>query len=164
MSGINKVIILGRLGQDPETKQFNDGNAVTSFSLATSRKWTKDGEEKEETEWHRISAFGKTGEVAAKYLSKGRQVYVEGRLRTRTWEKDGEKRYATEIVAERVEFLGQAGKDVSEDVREEGRNDVRKTETKPAQATPKKVKNYAEDIKPAPKKAPSFDESEDIPF
>lgn len=107
MSGINKVIILGRLGQDPEVKKFDDEGSMTKFSVATSKKWkAKDGSEKEDTQWHNISCFGKLAEIASKYLSKGRQVYIEGELRTRSWEKDGERRYATEIVCERIEFIG----------------------------------------------------------
>ena len=108
MSGINKVIIIGRLGQNPDSKQLENGNTVTNFSVATSESWTDKttGEKKEQTEWHRVSTFGKLAEVAAKYLMKGRQVYVEGKLKTRSYEVDGVKKYSTDIVADRVEFLG----------------------------------------------------------
>ncbi|MBU4258333.1 MAG: single-stranded DNA-binding protein [Proteobacteria bacterium] len=108
MSGINKVILIGRLGRDPEVRYTPDGNAVANFSIATSEEW-KDkatGEKKERTEWHRIVAFRKLGEICGEYLSKGRQVYVEGRLQTKSWEKDGVTRYTTEIVASDVQFLG----------------------------------------------------------
>lgn len=108
MSGINKVIIVGRLGRDPEVRYTPDGTAITNFSVATSEEW-KDkntGEKKELTEWHRIVAFRRLGEICGQYLSKGRQVYVEGRLQTRSWEQDGVKRYMTEIVAKDVQFLG----------------------------------------------------------
>lgn len=108
MSGINKVIIVGRLGRDPEVRYTQDGTAVTNFSVATSEEW-KDkntGEKKELTEWHRVVAFRRLGEICGQYLSKGRQVYVEGRLQTRSWEQDGVKRYTTEIVAKDVQFLG----------------------------------------------------------
>lgn len=108
MSGINKVIIVGRLGKDPETRYLNDGRAVTNFSVATSDEW-KDkntGEKKEKTEWHRIVVFGPLAATCGKYLSKGRQVYIEGKLQTRTWDKDGVKQYSTEIVANDVQFLG----------------------------------------------------------
>ena len=114
MAGINKTILVGRLGRDPEVRYTTDGRAVTSFSIATSDEWKdKDtGEKKERTEWHRIVAFGKLGEICGEYLSKGRQVYVEGKLQTRSWEKDGVTRYTTEIVAGDVQFLG--GRDFNE--------------------------------------------------
>jgi single-strand DNA-binding protein len=109
MSGINKVILIGRLGQDPEVRYTPSGVAVANFSIATSEEWTeKDtGEKKERTEWHRIVAWRRLGEICGEYLSKGRQVYIEGRLQTRSWDdRDGNKRYTTEIVANDVQFLG----------------------------------------------------------
>lgn len=108
MSGINKVIIVGRLGADPETKTVGQGQTVTRLNVATSENWTgKDGQKQEKTEWHRITVWGKLAEICGKHLSKGRQVYVEGRLQTRQWEdQQGQKRYATEIVANTVQFLG----------------------------------------------------------
>lgn len=109
MAGINKVILVGRLGQDPEVRYTPDGTAVTTFSVATSREWNdkNSGERKEQTEWHRIVTFRKLAEICGQYLSKGRQVYVEGRMQTRSWEdKDGVKRYTTEVVADTVQFLG----------------------------------------------------------
>jgi single-strand DNA-binding protein len=108
MSGINRVILVGRLGQDPESKQLDNGNTVTNFSVATSETWTDKttGEKKETTEWHRISVFGKLAEVAAQYLKKGRQCYVEGKLKTRSYEVDGVKKYSTDILADKIEFLG----------------------------------------------------------
>ena len=108
MAGINKVILIGRLGRDPEIRYTPDGRAIANFSIATSEEWRdKDsGEKKERTEWHRIVVFGKMGELCGQYLSKGRQVYLEGRLQTRSWEKDGVTRYTTEIVANDVQFLG----------------------------------------------------------
>jgi single-strand DNA-binding protein len=108
MAGINKVILVGRLGRDPEVRYTPDGRGIANFSIATSDEW-KDkntGEKKERTEWHRIVAFGKLGEICGQYLNKGRQVYIEGRLQTRSWEKDGVTRYTTEIVANDVQFLG----------------------------------------------------------
>lgn len=108
MSSVNKVILIGNLGRDPETRYMPDGGAVTNVSLATTDKW-KDktsGEQKEKTEWHRISFFGKLAEIAGEYLKKGSQVYVEGRLQTREWEKDGVKRYSTEVIADRMQMLG----------------------------------------------------------
>lgn len=108
MAGINKAIIVGRLGQDPEVRYTPDGTAVANFSVATSEAWTdkQTGEKKERTEWHRIVAWRRLGEICGEYLSKGRQVYVEGKLQTRSWEKDGVTRYTTEIVATDVQFLG----------------------------------------------------------
>jgi single-strand DNA-binding protein len=108
MAGVNKVIIVGRLGQDPEIRYMADGTAVTNFSLATSETWKdkQTGEKKERTEWHRIVAWRQLGELCGKYLSKGSQCYIEGRLQTRSWEKDGVTRYTTEIVANDVQFLG----------------------------------------------------------
>jgi single-strand DNA-binding protein len=116
MSGINKVIILGRLGQDPESKQLENGNTVTNFSVATSESWTDKttGEKKEQTEWHRVSVFGKLAEVAAKYLTKGRQVYLEGKLKTRSYEVDGVKKYSTDILADKIEFIGDRQTDEAE--------------------------------------------------
>ena len=109
MAGINKVILIGRLGQDPEVRYTPSGVAVANFSIATSEEWKdKDsGEKKERTEWHRIVAWRRLGEICGEYLSKGRQVYVEGRLQTRSWDdRDGNKKYTTEIVASDVQFLG----------------------------------------------------------
>lgn len=104
---VNKVILIGNLGKDPEVRWLDSGAAVCSFSVATSRQWkNSEGERQEETEWHRISVFGKLAEVCGEYLKKGRTVYVEGRLRTRQYEKDGVTHYTTEVVAEEVKFLG----------------------------------------------------------
>ncbi len=108
MAGINKVILIGRLGADPEIRYTNSGTAVAKFNIATTENWTnKNGERGERTEWHRIVAWGKLGETCGEYLAKGRQVYVEGRLQTRSWEdKEGNKRWTTEINANTVQFLG----------------------------------------------------------
>ena len=108
MAGINKVILVGRLGSDPEVRYTPDGTAVANFSIATSDEWTDKAtnEKKERTEWHRIVAWRRLGEICGEYLSKGKQVYVEGKLQTRSWEKDGVTRYTTEIVASDVQFLG----------------------------------------------------------
>jgi single-strand DNA-binding protein len=106
--GINKAILIGNLGRDPELRYTQNGQAVANFTLATNESWTdKSGEKVERTEWHRIVAWGKVGELCAQYLSKGRTVYVEGRIQTREWEdKDGNKRSTTEINAQNVQFLG----------------------------------------------------------
>ncbi|MBQ1767417.1 MAG: single-stranded DNA-binding protein, partial [Aquincola sp.] len=107
MMTVNRVLLIGNLGRDPELKYFDDGSAVCNFSIATSRTWkNRDGEKQEETEWHRIAVFAKLAEVCGEYLKKGRTVYIEGRLRTRQYEKDGVTHYTTEIVAEEVKFLG----------------------------------------------------------
>lgn len=108
MSGINKVIIVGRLGNDPELKTLAGGQAVARLSIATSEAWMgKDGQKQERTEWHRVTVWGKLAEICGKHLSKGRQVYVEGKLQTRQWEDpQGQKRYSTEITANTVQFLG----------------------------------------------------------
>ncbi len=108
---VNKVIILGRLGQNPEMKYTPSGMAVCNFSVATSENWTdKSGQKQERTEWHRIVVWGKLAELCNQYLAKGRQVYLEGRLQTRSWEdKQGQKRYTTEINATTVQFLGARG-------------------------------------------------------
>lgn len=102
MRGVNKVIVIGTCGQDPETRYMPNGNAVTNLSLATSEQWTdkQTGQKVEKTEWHRVSLFGKVAEIAGEYLHKGSQVYIEGKLQTREWEKDGIKRYTTEIIVD----------------------------------------------------------------
>lgn len=105
---VNKVLLIGRLGNNPETRFTNTGTAVANFNLATSENWNdKNGQKQERTEWHRVVVWGKLAELCQKYLSKGRQCFVEGRLQTRSWDdKDGNKRYTTEIVATTVQFLG----------------------------------------------------------
>ena len=109
MASVNKVIVLGNLGRDPETRYSPDGAAITNVTIATSRQW-KDktsGERKEETEWHRVVFYGRLAEIAGEYLKKGRPVFVEGRLKTRKWQdKEGQDRYTTEIIAEEMQLLG----------------------------------------------------------
>lgn len=107
---INKVIILGRLGKDPELKYTPSGAAVCNFTVATSETWAdKSGQKQEKTEWHRIVVWGKLGELCNQYLSKGRQVFVEGKIQTRSWDdQNGQKKYLTEINATNVQFLGEA--------------------------------------------------------
>ena len=109
--GINKVILVGNLGADPETRYTPSGMAITSIRVATSESW-KDkttGEQQERTEWHRIKFFGRLAEIAGEYLKKGGQVYVEGKLRTEEYEKDGQKRYSTDIIADEMQMLGSKG-------------------------------------------------------
>lgn len=108
MRGVNKVIIIGHLGADPETRQFINGGSVTNISVATSEQWTDNqtGEKREATEWHRIVLFNRLGEIAAQYLRKGSQVYIEGSLQTRKWQdQNGQDRYITEIKANNMQIL-----------------------------------------------------------
>jgi single-strand DNA-binding protein len=111
MAGLNKVMVIGNLGADPEMRYTADGNALTSFRVAASRNYTTpDGERREETEWFSIVAWRKLAEQCSQFLQKGRRVYVEGRLRTRSWDTpDGQKRYRTEVIADRVLFLDRPG-------------------------------------------------------
>jgi single-strand DNA-binding protein len=110
MQGVNKVILMGRLGQDPEVRMTQTGQQVCTMSVATSESWTKDGNKEERTEWHRVVLWGKTAELAGKYLKKGGSVYIEGKLQTRSWQdKDGQKRYTTEIVGNTMQFVGTGG-------------------------------------------------------
>ncbi len=107
-SGLNKAILIGNLGKDPEVRYTPSGLGVANFNIATSETWTnKEGAKETRTEWHRIVAFGKLAEICGEYLSKGKQVYIEGRIQTRDWEdKNGVKRYTTEIVASQMQMLG----------------------------------------------------------
>ena len=110
--GINKVIIVGNLGQDPETRYMPSGAAVTNFTVATNESWKdkQTGEQKDRTEWHRVAMFNRLAEVAAEYLRKGSQVYIAGKLRTRKWQgQDGNDRYTTEIIADEMQMLGGRG-------------------------------------------------------
>ena len=109
--GVNKVILVGNIGKDPETRYMPNGDAVTNITLATSESW-KDkntGEQKELTEWHRVTFYRKLAEIVAEYVKKGSKLYVEGALRTRSWEQDGVKRYATEIIASEMQMLDGKG-------------------------------------------------------
>ncbi len=109
---VNKVILVGNLGRDPEVRNTPSGQTVASFSLATSRRWKdRDGNRQEQTEWHNIVVWGKLAEIAGQYLTKGKQIFVEGRLQTRSWEdKDsGEKKYRTEVVCDSLQMLGSRG-------------------------------------------------------
>jgi single-strand DNA-binding protein len=112
---LNKVLLIGHLGNDPEIRSTQSGQSVCNFSLATNRRWRdKNGENKEETEWHRVVVWGRQGENCKEYLKKGRQIFLEGRVQTRQWEdRDGNKRYTTEIIADTVNFLGGGGRGAS---------------------------------------------------
>jgi len=110
--GINKVIVVGNLGGDPETRYMPSGSAVTNMTIATNESWKdkQTGEQKERTEWHKVAMFGRLAEIAAEYLRKGSQVYIEGKLRTRKWQgQDGQDRYTTEIIADEMQMLGGRG-------------------------------------------------------
>lgn len=110
--GINKVILIGNLGQDPETRYMPSGGAVTNLRVATNESWKdkQTGEQKDRTEWHNVAMFNRLAEIAAEYLRKGSQVYIEGKLRTRKWQdRDGNDRYTTEIIADEMQMLGGRG-------------------------------------------------------
>jgi single-strand DNA-binding protein len=154
MASVNKVILIGNLGKDPETRYLPSGEAVTSFSIATSETW-KDktsGEKKEATEWHRISAFGKLAEICGEYLRKGSPVYIEGSLRTRKWQdKEGQDRYTTEIRADQMRMLGSRGEGGG------GGGGMREPAAAPSGGSASKA--------PAKKSGGSFDDmDDDIPF
>ena len=114
MASVNKVILLGNLGRDPETRYTTGGDAITNLNIATNEQWKdKSGEKQERTEWHRVVLFGRQAEIAGEYLKKGRTVYIEGRLQTRKYtDKDGVEKYSTEIVGDRMQLIG-SGRDAS---------------------------------------------------
>ncbi|MFT5782553.1 MAG: single-strand DNA-binding protein [Pseudomonas sp.] len=169
--GVNKVILVGTCGQDPETRYMPNGNAVTNLSLATSEQWTdkQTGQKVEKTEWHRVSLFGKVAEIAGEYLRKGSQVYIEGKLQTREWEKDGIKRYTTEIVVDMQGTMQLLGG------RPEGSGDSAPRQQRPQtqpqrEQAPREPQQQApRESRPAPQPtaqpAPDYDSfDDDIPF
>jgi single-strand DNA-binding protein len=115
MAGVNKVILIGNLGADPEVRYLNTGTAVANFRMATTENIrNREGEREARTEWHRVVAFGRLAEICGEYLNKGKQVYVEGRLRTRSWDdRDGNKRWTTEVIATTMQMLGSPGDQVT---------------------------------------------------
>ena len=153
MASINKVIIVGNLGRDPENRYMPSGEQVTSIAVATTDRWRDKatGEQKEATEWHRVSFFGKLAEIAGQYLKKGSQVYIEGRLRTRKYtDKEGIERYATEIIADTMQMLG-SRPGAGEPVEERGGSSSRQSSGSAS--------------RPASGRAPSLsDMDDDIPF
>jgi single-strand DNA-binding protein len=164
MASVNKVIIVGNLGKDPEVRYMPSGGAICTVSIATSRQW-KDktsGERQEETEWHRVTFFDRMAEIAGEYLKKGRPVYVEGRLKTRKYtDKDGVEKFSTEIVATDMQLLGgrDGGGGESGGAEMEGAAPVR---ARPAAAAPTRSAPAA---KPAAKSSTGFDDmDDDIPF
>lgn len=153
MASVNKVIVLGNLGRDPEVRYLPSGDAIANLAIATSFK-SKDkntGEQKEHTEWHRVSMFGRLAEVAGQYLKKGASVYIEGRLQTRKYTKDGVDHYATEIVCENMQMLGSA----------QGQQ-AAPAERAPTREEAQNRQRPAPNAKPAPQPASEFDD--DIPF
>lgn len=137
MASVNKVILIGNLGADPEVRYMPSGDAITNIRLATTDTWKdKNGEKQERTEWHRVAFFGKLAEIAGEYLKKGSQVYLEGRLQTRKWQdKEGHDRYTTEIVADRMQMLGSRGGSNSfEVVEKEGGSASAPAKAKPAKS------------------------------
>ncbi|TDF85985.1 single-stranded DNA-binding protein [Pseudomonas sp. H9] len=172
--GVNKVILVGTCGQDPEVRYLPNGNAVTNLSLATSEQWTdkQTGQKVERTEWHRVSMFGKVAEIAGEYLRKGSQVYIEGKLQTREWEKDGIKRYTTEIIVDMqgtMQLLG--GRPQNQDggnQYNQGGNQGGNYNQAPRQQAPRPQQAPQQRPAPqqaAPQPAPDFDSfDDDIPF
>jgi single-strand DNA-binding protein len=154
MASVNKVILIGNLGRDPEVRYLPDGGAITNISVATTDVWKdKSGDKQERTEWHRVAFFGRLAEIAGEYLKKGSPVYVEGRLQTRKWQdKEGKERYTTEIVANEMKMLGSRG----------GGSEPMTREPAPAAAAAAAEGGGA---KPQPKKGGAFDTmDDDIPF
>lgn len=161
MASINKVILIGNLGRDPEVRYTANGAAVCNITIATSRNWKdkNSGEKQEETEWHRVVFFDKLAEIAGEYLKKGKSVYVEGRLKTRKWQdKDGNDKYTTEIVADNMQMLG--GRDSNADEEED------ETPTQQPMKPPAKrvLEKRSTTPAPAPKSSTGFDDMDDIPF
>ena len=159
MASVNKVILIGNLGRDPEVRYLPSGDAVANFSIATTEKWKdKGGEMQEQTEWHRISFFGRQAEICGEYLRKGSSVYIEGRLQTRKWtDKDGNERTTTEIRGDRMQMLGGRGGGATAEMREP---DYAVTDG-PAPAAIKKPAGAAGGAK----KSSGFDDlDDDIPF
>jgi len=137
MAGVNKVILIGNLGADPEMRYTPNGKAVANFRLATSESYVKDGQKTTQTEWHKVVAFDKLAEICGEYLAKGRQVYIEGKIRTRSWDdRDGNKKYMTEIVASTMKMLG-SPRDASKEKEEEPA--AAAPETTPAETPPSDI-------------------------
>ncbi|MBO2923676.1 single-stranded DNA-binding protein [Pseudomonas asiatica] len=165
--GVNKVILVGTCGQDPEVRYLPNGNAVTNLSLATSEQWTdkQTGQKVERTEWHRVSLFGKVAEIAGEYLRKGSQCYIEGKLQTREWEKDGIKRYTTEIIVDingTMQLLG--GRPQNQQQGGDPYNQGASNQA-PRQQAPRQRPSQQRPAQPAPQPAADFDSfDDDIPF
>ena len=169
MASVNKVILVGNLGRDPEVRYMPNGEAVANFSIATTENWKdKSGVKQEKTEWHNIVMYRKLAEIAGEYLKKGRPVYVEGRLQTRKWEKDGVTRYSTEIIADSMQMLGgrDGGGNASYDGMDQGSGQDEYNQAPARQSAPSKTSPNAPANKPAASQTGNnFDDFEDdIPF
>ena len=165
--GVNKVILVGTCGQDPDVRYLPNGNAVTNLSLATSEQWTdkQSGQKVERTEWHRVSLFGKVAEIAGEYLHKGSQVYIEGKLQTREWEKDGIKRYTTEIIVDMQGTLQLLGGRPQGDQGQGGSVQQNSAPRAAQHARAQSAPQPQRESRPAPQQAPDFDSmDDDIPF
>lgn len=159
MSGINKVIILGRLGNDPEVRTMPNGDSTARISVATSESWTdkNTGEKREVTEWHNIIAFRKLADIIGQYLKKGSQVYIEGKIRTRKWQdQNGQDRYTTEIIADQLQMLGSSQGGNSNNWAQEPQGKPKQQEKQ------KEWDGYADGERQSPPQSDSFDD--DIPF
>lgn len=165
--GVNKAIIIGRLGQDPEVRYMPNGNAVANFTVATSEQWKdQQGQKQEKTEWHRITIYGKLAEIAGEYLHKGSNVYLEGRLQTREWtDQQQVKRYTTEIIANEMQMLDGAPQ-------QQGQQQVQPMQQQrqqPARQQPQQGYQYSHQQAQQPQNAPSYNEppmdwEDQIPF
>lgn len=162
--GINKVILIGNLGRDPETRYMPSGGAVTNVTIATSESWKdkQSGQQQERTEWHKVVFFNRLAEIAGEYLKKGSKVYIEGSLRTRTYDKDGQKHYATEIVANEMQMLDSRGAGGSSSA--DGGADQGFDQGFDQQPAVAPAAAGAARSKPAAPKAPAVDFDDDIPF
>lgn len=173
MASVNKVILMGNLGRDPEVRYMPNGEAVANFSIATTENWKdKSGVRQEKTEWHNIVMYRRLAEIAGEYLKKGRPVYIEGRLQTRKWEKDGVTRYSTEIIADQMQMLG-TGREGGSTAFEGGEMDQsggmddfnQMPSRQPANAGQSSGAANRSAFQPASKPAGNFDDfDDDIPF
>jgi single-strand DNA-binding protein len=164
MASVNKVILIGNLGRDPEMRYMPSGDAIANFSIATTETWKdKSGEKQEKTEWHRISMFGRLAEIAGEYLKKGSSVYIEGRLQTRKWQnKEGQDQYTTEVVANEMKMLGgRSGGNTFEVMDKEPSGGSSRPARSSERPAPSSEGGAA---KPAPKKDDFDDFGDDIPF
>lgn len=169
MASVNKVIIVGNLGKDPEVRYMPSGSAICNVNVATTRQWKnkESGEKQEETDWHRIVFFDRLAEIAGEYLKKGRSVYVEGRLRTRKWtDKEGKDQYTTEVVATEMQMLGgREGMGGAPSGDEEGGGGGYSERSAPQRQAPASRSTPQAAAKPAPKSTTNFDNmDDDIPF
>jgi len=176
MASVNKAILVGNLGRDPEVRYMPNGEAVCNFSIATTENWKdKNGQKQEKTEWHNIVMYRRLAEIAGEYLKKGRSVYVEGRLQTRKWEKDGVTRYTTEIIADQMQMLGSregggspnasydggAADDMNQDA---GPASDQSSSAEPSPAQSSSVKDKTSAAKPTAGGSGFDDFEDDIPF